>query len=187
MTNATPSASGALLNAILEIPYIRRTRRNHGLEHATIHLLSGLPHPVTLSGRSDDSGFVLVGEADTAQIEQAVNDALNRLRAGERHLAIHPNCGTAFLTAGFMVTGAAWLGSFGVRRGVRDYADRLPFVLLLSVLALIAAQPVGLKLQERVTTSGEPGDMQVISVERSVLNLPGTRPVTTHRVTTRSS
>ena len=179
--------SDSTLDSILEIPYIRRTRRNHGLEHATIHMLSALPQPVLLSGRSDASGFVLLGEADTAQIEQAVTTALSRLRGGEHKLAIHPNCGTAFLTAGFMVTGAAWLGSLGVRRGARDYVDRLPFVLILSVVGLIAAQPLGLKLQERVTTLGDPGDLQVLSVTRSTMNLPGSRGLTVHRVATRST
>jgi hypothetical protein len=185
--SSMPSPSTSLLNTILDIPYIRRTRRNHGLEHATIHMLSALPRPVLLSGRSDASGFVLVGEADTDQIERAIANALARMRAGQHGLAIHPNCGTAFLTAGFMVTGAAWLGSVGVRRGARDYVDRLPFVLVLSVLALIAAQPVGLKLQERVTTLGDPGDLEVISVRRSVTKLPGGHNLTTHRVTTRST
>ena len=181
------SPSDSALDTILEIPYIRRTRRNHGLEHATIHMLSALPHPVLLSGRSDASGFVLIGEADTTQVEQAVATALARLRGGEHKLAIHPNCGTAFLTAGFMVTGAAWLGSLGVRRGVRDYADRLPFVLMLSVAGLIAAQPLGLKLQEQITTLGDPGDLQVLNVRRSTMNLPGSRGLTVHRVSTQST
>ena len=182
-----PLTSGSTLDSILEIPYIRRTRRNHGLEHATIHMLSALPQPVLLSGRSDASGFVLIGEANTTQVEQAVATALARLRAGEHRLAIHPNCGTAFLTAGFMVTGAAWLGSLGVRRGARDYVDRLPFVLMLSVAGLIAAQPLGLKLQERITTLGDPGDLEVTGVRRSTMNLPGSRDLTVHRVSTRST
>ena len=40
-------------------PYILRVRRNHGLEHATIHLLNRQNYQ--LSGRSSDSGFILVG------------------------------------------------------------------------------------------------------------------------------
>jgi len=185
--SSMPSTVGSKLDAILEIPYIRRTRRNHGLEHATIHMLSALPRPVLLSGRSDASGFVLIGEANAAQVEQAVALALSRMRGGEHGLAIHPNCGTAFLTAGFMVTGAAWLGSLGVRRGARDYVDRLPFVLILSVLGLIAAQPLGLKLQERVTTLGDPGDLEVLNVRQSKVTVPGGGTMTLHRVTTRSS
>ena len=38
-------------------PYILRVRRNHGLEHATIHILNGQNYK--LSGRSSGGGFVL--------------------------------------------------------------------------------------------------------------------------------
>ena len=36
---------------LLELPYIRQTRCNHALEHATIHILSERIKPLRLAGR----------------------------------------------------------------------------------------------------------------------------------------
>ena len=48
---------------LLTSPYILRTRRNHGLEHATIHILSRGNYQ--LSGRSSDHGFIIFGNVPT--------------------------------------------------------------------------------------------------------------------------
>src|SRR5579863_7680266 len=165
----------AVLEPILSLPYIRRTRRNHGLEHATIHVLSGQGQPVHLSGRSDAEGFVLIGDATTEQIEKAAHTALGRMRNGEHQLAVHPNCGTGFLTSAALVCVTALLGSVGVRRGARDYIERLPIVLMMSVGALIIAQPLGLSLQAHFTTLGDPGDLKITSVRRVEMRLPFSR------------
>src|SRR3954463_10192367 len=98
---------------VLDLPLVRRTRRNHGLEHATITILSQRVKNLKMAGRSDSGGFVLLGEAPTEQIEASVQEALRRLRGGERALAVHPNCGTNLLTTGFMTTVAAMLGMAG--------------------------------------------------------------------------
>ncbi len=39
--------------------------------------------------------------------------------------------------------------------------------VMMATFALILAQPVGLLVQERVTTSGEPGDLQVVNITPS--------------------
>ena len=65
---------------ILDLPVVRRTRRNHGLEHATIHVLSSRIKGLQMAGRSTDSGFVLLGEAPTELVEASVRDALSRMR-----------------------------------------------------------------------------------------------------------
>ena len=83
-------------------PYILRVRRNHGLEHATIHLLNRQNYQ--LSGRSSDSGFILLGDVPTDKVESAVQEAITRMKAGEHKLAIHPNCGTNLVTTGFLAT-----------------------------------------------------------------------------------
>ena len=48
--------------------------------------------------------------------------------------------------------------------------------------AMIVAQPLGPKVQEKVTTSGEPGNLAVKQIVRYERNLPG-RP-TLHRIIT---
>ncbi len=171
---------------VLDLPLVRRTRRNHGLEHATIHVLSGRVKDLKMAGRSTDLGFVLLGEAPTEQVEAAVRDALRRMRGGEHSLAIHPNCGTNLVTTGTMTTLAAMLGLSGASR--RQAWNRLPTVLLLVMGALLFSQPVGLALQKYITTDGDPADLEVVSITRSQMQTPlSTNPLTVHRVKTTSS
>ncbi len=163
----------ALLAApLLNLRIIRRIRRNHGLEHATIHLLSRKIKNLNMAGRSTASGFYLYGNVSTEEVEQAANEALRRMRAGEHGLAIHPNCGTGLVTAGIMTSMATLAGTAGMKRGVVDRLSRLPSVILLSTLALIAAQPLGLALQYYFTTLGDPGDLQIVNVRRYEFTVP---------------
>ncbi len=153
-----------MIQPLLDMPFISRIRRNHGLEHASLHILSERFPGVSLAGHSDTGGFWLLGNVPTAEIQSAVNEALRRLRAGERQLAIHPNCGTNFVTSGTLAGVAAGLAMFGAGRRLRDKVERLPLAASLATLALIAAQPLGLLLQETVTTSGEPGALEVAEI-----------------------
>ncbi len=153
-----------MIQPLLDMPFISRIRRNHGLEHASLHILSERFPGVSLAGHSDTGGFWLLGNVPTAEIQSAVNEALRRLRAGERQLAIHPNCGTNFVTSGTLAGVAAGLAMFGAGRRLRDKVERLPLAASLATLALIAAQPLGLLLQETVTTSGVPGELEVVEI-----------------------
>ncbi|HFC09654.1 MAG TPA: hypothetical protein ENJ54_07400 [Chloroflexi bacterium] len=143
---------------------ISRVRRNHGLEHATIHLLSRR-HPNTfLAGHSDPEGFWLIGNVPTAAVESAVQEALERLRGGERRLAIHPGCGTNYLVSGGLAALAGALAMLGVGKRWRDKADRLPLAVMLGTVALMFSQPLGYLLQEKVTTDGDPGALEIVEI-----------------------
>jgi hypothetical protein len=131
-------------------------------------------------GRSTPNGFHLYGNVTTDQLESAAHEALRRMKAGESHLAVHPNCGTNFVTAGVFAGLAAYLGFLGANSGPAR-RDRLPLVTLLATGALILAQPFGLELQRRVTTSGEMREMRIVSVARRDRGRGG---VTAHFVTT---
>ncbi|HYO87875.1 MAG TPA: DUF6391 domain-containing protein [Candidatus Limnocylindrales bacterium] len=171
---------------LLDLPIVRRTRRNHGLEHATIHVLSRRVKALRVAGRSDAGGFFLVGDVPTAAVEQAARDALRRMRAGEHELAIHPNCGTNLVTTGFLATSAAMLGFAGSSR--RDSWNRMPWVMALVMAALVLGQPLGMTLQRYFTTDGDPADLEIERIERSESHLnPLGGASVVHRVTTRSS
>jgi hypothetical protein len=45
--------------------------------------------------------------------------------------------------------------------------ERLPMAMILATLALIAGQPLGRLVQEKITTSGDPGDLQVVGIAAS--------------------
>lgn len=152
-----------MLRRILETGPIVQLRRNHGLEHATIHLLSARYPRATLVGRADTSGFYLYGEVPTHAVSEAAQQALDRLRNGERHLALHPNCGTNLLMGGIMASLSAYFSLLAGRKDEHwtDRLARLPFVVMVTTLALILAQPLGMATQRHVTTAGDPGNMQI--------------------------
>ncbi len=169
---------------VLSLPVIRRTRRNHGLEHATIHVLSR--KHVSLSGRSDETGFVLLGQVATSDVEAAVNEALRRMKDGEHGLAIHPNCGTNLLTTGLLASLVGLIGLGGVNR--RASFNRLPTVMLVMMAVILFSPLLGMELQRLFTTDGDPQDLEVLRVQRRQFRLPfTTSPVVLHRVSTRSS
>jgi len=160
---------------VLDVPLVRRTRRNHGLEHATIHVLTARQPGRPMAGRSTPFGFYLYGHLTAGEIDSAAREALHRLRHGESQLAVHPGCGTNYLTSGTF----AGLSAFGVLSlGKRNRIEQLPNAVMAATLALILAAPVGTLLQAHVTTTG---DLEIVSVR----NLPGR--VTTHYVATRST
>jgi hypothetical protein len=152
-------------NPILDFPVVDRTRRNHGLEHATITILSQRHRGLSLVGRSTPNGFHLYGDVTTEQLESAVQEALRRMKGGEASLAVHPNCGTNFVTAGIAAGVAAYIGFLGAN-SASARRDRLPLVTLLATAALMFAQPLGLELQRHITTSGEMRGLEVTRVSR---------------------
>ena len=160
------------LEAVLDTPIIKRIRRNHALEHATIHVLSSRRRGLPLAGRSTASGFYIYGQVSTEEVASAVGEALARLKAGESDLAIHPNCGTNLVTS-VMMSGLAAFTVMGVNRRGRNALDRLPTLFLTTAAALIAAQPLGAAAQAHITPRADLGDLRVT----------GVRPVSRGRLT----
>ncbi len=152
---------------------VRRTRQNHGLEHATIHMLAGKAN-ARVSGISDPWGYTLFGNLTQAQVQRAASDALLRLQAGERNLAIHPNCGTNLAVKGALAAVAALLAQAG-KRGLYDQFAR---TLLFILPALILGEPLGYKVQA-LTTTGDLSDRWIVTVQRLELG-----PLIINRVTT---
>ncbi|NPA06154.1 MAG: hypothetical protein GXO54_01980 [Chloroflexi bacterium] len=151
---------------LLQTPWIERTRKNHALEHATIHVLSRQYPERFLAGHSDPKGFWLVGDVDTVAVEAAVHEALHRLRQGEHHLAVHPGCGTNYLALASMSALAGMLGFAGTRRW-RERWERFPLVMFLSVLGLLMGRPLGYWLQASVTTDPDVRDLEVHKIWRA--------------------
>jgi len=141
---------------------IGSVRRNHALEHATIAVLAGrLGHDIRVVGRATVNGFYLYGELDDEQVRQSSAEALARLRGGEGHLAISPMCGTNLAVAG-LLAGASSL----IALGNRSRLQRTPNVLLASMLAVLAAQPLGGLAQKHLTTHPDLSDTELVSIRR---------------------
>jgi hypothetical protein len=159
---------------ILETPFIAAIRENHALEHATIHVLTQRNPYLHLVGRTTPRGFLIYGEVETELVAEAASEALVRLQGGERGLAVHPRCGTNIATAGVL----AGLSAFAVT-SVRSKSRlaRLPQILLATTAAIIVAQPLGLALQEYLTTSPRVERVRIEKITRQVMG-----KITAHRV-----
>ena len=170
----------SLLTSLIVVSPLTRIRRHHALEHATLQVLSKKNPDVSMVGYSDVRGFWIVGNLPTETVRDAVDEALLRLQSGESQLAIHPNCGTNFVVTGLISGGAAWLvmafGQGGWRRRLND----LPLVVAVSALGAVLAQPLGMRLQARVTTDAHPGEMKVTEILVQPI-----RGIMMHRVITR--
>ena len=169
------------IRPVLNLPLVKRIRRNHAYEHATVHMLNRQNY--ILSGRSDGEGFVVVGDVPTEKIEKAAQDALKRLQRGEKKWAVHPNCGTNLVTAGVMTALVGALGFMGTNP--KRAWERFPIVLLGMMFAVLFSQPIGMKVQEHITTESDPGDLEYVQVEKSETIMPLFGKQIMHRVRTR--
>lgn len=139
-------------------------RRNHALEHATIAvLLRRIGHDIRMVGRATRDGYYLYADVPTELLEESTREALYRLKSGEGHLAVSSLCGTNLAVAGALA-GAASLVTMG---GARNRAEKLPNVMLASMLAVLAAQPVGRMVQRYLTTSPDLSDTEIVGIKAS--------------------
>lgn len=153
---------------LLDLPVARRTRRNHGIEHATVHILSARLPGTPFAGRSDGGGFYLYGQVDTATLSAAVDEALRRL-VEEPQLAIHPYCGTNLVIGGF-TAGLAALAAMATlpaerRRG--GSAGLLPRFMLAGTAAALASANLGPWVQANWTTLADPTGVRVTGITRT--------------------
>jgi hypothetical protein len=148
---------------ILDFPPYLATRRNHALEHATLHMLARKYDDKTLAGHSNPTGFFLFGDMTTDDVRNAIQEAMTRLRAGEKELAIHPGCGTNLATS--MILPATF--AFFPFQGARSNRGRfllLPLALLFGVFGFFLSKPLGPWLQRNITTEADLGNMQVVEI-----------------------
>jgi hypothetical protein len=137
-------------------------RRNHALEHATIVVMMEREPGRKFNGFSNDDGFFVQGVRSTDEVDGAAREALRRLCAGEKKLAIHRNCGTTIVAANLLAA-VFFLGALGV--GL--YLDWNLYLLILGgiLLSLVLRVPLSLLLQRFVTTDADLSNAEVGWVE----------------------
>lgn len=148
---------------ILDLPLILETRRNHALEHATIHLLAPKHPGKRMAGHSNPTGFFLLGDLTADQIRESAMEARTRLNSGESGLAIHPGCGTNLATTALLAGTLAWLPL----RGTKSTLWRIlliPLALLFAIAGYQLSKPLGPWLQKHITTEADLGDMQIVDI-----------------------
>ena len=161
----------------MNLDFLKKIRRNHALEHATITIAhSKLDERGILGGNSTQWGFFVYGDVSTDVLSQAAEEALERLRAGEKELAISPYCGTNLVVTA-MLTGLACALALGSERRWSNF----PRVVSVALMALVASRPIGTRVQKHVTTSGAVGRLRIEDISHI-----GAGSLTVHRVRTSS-
>ncbi len=143
--------------------FITRIRRNHALEHATVHLLSVYDPTLRLVGRTDWTGFWLYGEVTTAAVRRAAHEALRRLADGEKALAIHPNCGTNIAAATILGGLGAFLAARILRRS--RAAQWLGVVAAFLTTASLG-HSAGQMAQRHISTTSQMRGLRIVAIER---------------------
>lgn len=157
-----------LQQAFYQVTLGAPVRENHALEHATIVILSKRFPDVRFSGVSFASGFFVFGDAPTAAIRPAADQALARLRGGEPEMAIHERCGTNLAVTGMLTAFMAML----VARMRKPY-NSFNNIMLATTASLIAARPLGLLVQRYVTTRTPASNFRIGDIRRmTVLGAP---------------
>ena len=111
-----------------------------------------------------------------ASSAEAAEEALERLRAGEKELAVSPYCGTNLVVAAAL-TGLACAWALGSGRRWSDF----PRVVSASLMALVASRPIGTQVQRYFTTSGAVGRLRIKDIDHV-----GVGSLMVHRVRTSS-
>jgi hypothetical protein len=140
----------------------RILRRNHALEHATIVVMMEREPGRKFNGFSTDDGFFVQGVRSMEEVDGAAREALRRLRAGEKKLAVHRNCGTTIVAANLLAA-VFFLGALGL--GL--YMGWNLYLLILGgiLLSLVLRVPLSLLLQRFVTTDPDLSNAEVGWVE----------------------
>ena len=139
----------------------RRIRQNHALEHATVSILSDHIPGLAVSARANRHGFTIFADLDLDAVRRASAEALARMRAGERELAIHPNCGTN-LAVGTSVMLAGWLFALMTLRP----RARVASAALGSLAGFASARPLGTVVQRHITTLPDVRDVCIVAIRR---------------------
>src|ERR687890_2054543 len=138
-------------------------RRNHALEHAAIVVMMEREPGRKFNGFSTEDGFFVQGVRSTDEVDGAAREALRRLRAGEKKLAVHRNCGTTIVAANLLAA-VFFLGALGL--GLYMGGNLLYLLILGGVILSFALRvPLSLFLQRFVTTDADLSNAEVGWVE----------------------
>jgi hypothetical protein len=144
-----------------DILFGRRIRQNHALEHATITILSGMIPNLSISARSSSDGFIVFGDVDLGLLRRALEEALQRLQAGEAELAIHPNCGTNLAVGVSLITIGTLIGLASSQT-----RTRVATAAASSFAGWAAARPLGEYVQRHFTTLPDLQGVRVTEIAR---------------------
>ena len=147
---------------------IAHIRKNHAMEHATIHLLTEALPNVSFAGYSFVRGYWILGKTDLQNVQKAAEMALARLKNGEHKLAIHPNCGTNIAIIGLCTAAAAMLTAFDEDEDASPMS-RFTAYTTAGMIGALVGKPLGPKVQKKITTDPDVKNLSIVSINCSSL------------------
>lgn len=142
------------------------TRKNHALEHATVHILSKKFPGRHLAGHSNPTGFFLIGDLPTESVAEAAAEALKRLQGGEAQLAIHPGCGTNLALLGLVPSVFALVVMSGTTSD-KQRKGRFSVLFLAILGGIFLGKKMGPWAQREVTTDPNLTGVRIIEIVRT--------------------
>ena len=116
-----------------------------------------------MGGHSNPTGFYLMGGFSKEEIQEAADEAMRRIRAGEKELAIHEGCGTNIATSTLLPAMFAFVPMQQARSNIwRVFL--IPFAIGLAVIGYFLSKPLGPWLQRNVTTEANLGNMRIVDI-----------------------
>ena len=138
----------------------KRTRQNHAIEHGTVAVLLERGAHTPLAGNATPVGFFIYGYLAGEDVRSAADEALRRMQAGERELAVSPYCGTN-LVVGALLAGVLSGIILGKSRG---RLKRMPVAMGAILVSTLLGRPLGSIIQQRYTTLAHVDDIQITGI-----------------------
>ncbi|MBR6091176.1 MAG: hypothetical protein IKP86_14655 [Anaerolineaceae bacterium] len=157
------------LSTIAPLRTLSHIRKNHAMEHATIHLLTEYMPNVSFSGYSLWKGYWILGKAELQGVQKAAEMALARLKNGERKLAVHPGCGTNLAVTGLCTAAAAMLTTM-LDSEDDSKISRFSAFTAAGIMGATLGRPLGPKIQQNLTTDANVKDLSIVSISCSTLH-----------------
>ena len=150
----------------LNFNFISHIRKNHAMEHATIHMLAKMMPGVSFSGYSIHKGFWVLGKAELQDVHKAAEIALAKLRNGDHKLAVHPNCGTNLAVTGLCVAAAALVTTHGLDED-DPLSSKFSAFVTAGMAGVLASRPLGPRVQQWITTDADVSKLSIESINLS--------------------
>jgi hypothetical protein len=138
----------------------KRMRQNHALEHATINVLRQRYRTSGVVGMPAQDGFHIRGRVNPDTVISATQEALRRLKRGERELAWSRQCPTSLVATQLLLA----IVFLAIVLSIWREFTAPPFLIALLAGALLGP-PVSPYLQRFILVDPNPGTLQFQDVE----------------------
>jgi hypothetical protein len=138
----------------------RRMRQNHALEHATINVIQQRYRRSSIVGMPAVDGFHIRGRVSEDTVISATNEALRRMKRGERQLAFSRRCPTSLVSTQ-LVLGVVFLAA--VLSIWREFIA--PAFLIALLGSALLGPPVSPFVQRLLLVDPNPDSLQFRDLE----------------------